>query len=189
MDDVGELLGYVVGVLEDLEIPYAIAGSVGAMAYGEVRGTTDLDVVVQIRAAGVPRLLERFPFPDFYVDLKTAQEAAASGGAFNIIYGHMKVDVFVASDELDLNQIRRARRLRTLGTEAQISPPEELIAKKLEYYDEGGSEKHLRDIAAMLRISLHEIDCERVSSYASQLHVTRLWEMVLKSLENVQEVS
>lgn len=34
-----------------------------------------------------------------------------------------------------------------------VAPPEYVIVRKLEFYREGGSEKHLRDIEAMLRVS------------------------------------
>ena len=32
-----------------------------------------------------------------------------------------------------------------------VAPPEYVIVRKLQFYHEGGSEKHLRDISAMLR--------------------------------------
>ena len=58
----------------------------------------------------------------------------------------MKVDFFVAGDAVEESQIRRRlRRLVLPGLEAWCSPPEELIAKKLSYYQQGASDKHLRD--------------------------------------------
>jgi hypothetical protein len=181
MERIDELLRYVVSVLEEREIPYAVAGSIGMMAYGEVRGTMDLDVVVRLTAADVGPLLARFPFPDFYSDASAAREAIRSGGTFNVLHDLMKVDLFPASDEVERNQVARARRLPTLGTEAMVSPPEELIVKKLEYYDSGRSDKHLRDIAAMLRVSSDSIDRERIGRYARRLQLAELWEMVMQS--------
>lgn len=65
-----------------------------------------------------------------------------------------------------------------------VSPPEELIVKKLEYYDSGRSDKHLRDIDSMLRVSAHSIDRDRIGEYARQLRLAELWEMVMKSWED-----
>jgi hypothetical protein len=39
-----------------------------------------------------------------------------------------------------------------------VAPPEYVIVRKLEYYREGGSEKHLRDIRSMLDTSPGAID-------------------------------
>jgi len=39
-----------------------------------------------------------------------------------------------------------------------LAPPEYVIVRKLEYYREGGSEKHLRDIRAMLAVSGELLD-------------------------------
>lgn len=182
MDDARELLARAVAVLEELEIPYAIAGSVGMMAYGEVRGTMDIDIVVRLAPEATSRLLAAFPFPEYYADPQTARDAMADGSTFNVIWGVVKIDFFAAQGEIDDQQIRRARRMPTLGTLAWVSPPEELIARKLEYYDIGGSDKHLRDIASMLRVSADSIDLERIRDYARRLHLERLWEEVLGAL-------
>lgn len=181
MERIDELLRYVVAVLEEEGLPYAVAGSVGMMAYGEVRGTMDLDVVVRLGAADVGPLLSHFPFPDFYADVSAAREAIRAGGTFNIVHDLMKVDVFPASDDIERNQVGRARRLPTLGTEAMVSPPEELIVKKLEYYDSGRSDKHLRDIAAMLRVSGETIDRRRIEEYVQRLRMAELWDLVMKN--------
>jgi len=183
-EELVELLDHTVRVLEEAAIPYAIGGSVGAAAYGEDRGTRDLDVVILISEQDVPRLLAGFPFPTFYSDLATAREAVRTGGTFNVIYGRAKVYFFAAKGFIERNQVQRAHRLPTVaGRRAQVSAPEELIAKKLESYDDGGSDKHLRDITAMLQSATVAIDRDRIASYAHQLHLSSLWEMVMKTAD------
>jgi len=49
--------------------------------------------------------------------------------------------------------LARARRLDVEGEPLVVAPPEYVIVRKLEYYREGGSEKHLRDIRSMLDTS------------------------------------
>lgn len=176
-----ELIDHTIRVLEDLEIPYAVGGSVGSMAYGDDRGTRDLDVVIHIGEDQVSTLLAAFPGPLFYADLHTARQAIRTGGTFNVIYGRAKVDFFAANGLVERNQVRRAKSLRTVGGRlARVSPPEELIAKKLEYYDDGGSDKHLRDIATILQSSTIPVDRERISDYARRLHLSELWDMVMR---------
>ena len=44
----------------------------------------------------------------------------------------------------------RRHRLDVGGTTIDRAPPEYVIARKLEFHREGGSDKHLRDIASMI---------------------------------------
>ena len=95
---------------------------------------------------------------------------ARTATQFNVIHpsSGMKVNFFVAGDPIEQSQLdRRLRRAVLPGVEAWCSPPEELIVKKLSYYWMGSSDKHLRDVAAMLRISPHQIDLPTVRRLAS----------------------
>jgi hypothetical protein len=56
-----DLLERLVAVLERLQIPYLITGSVAAMAYGEPRLTNDIDVVVDLDEAHVAPFAAQFP--------------------------------------------------------------------------------------------------------------------------------
>jgi hypothetical protein len=149
----------------------------------DVRGAApDLDVILLLRPEDLPPFLARFPRPDYYHDEAAALEAVRSGGQFNIIDNErgLKVDVFVAADAVSRQQIARARRLGTAsGGTAMFSPPEELILMKLKYYAFGWTEKHLRDVAAMLGTPGAEIDRERVAALAAEHGVTHVWEAVL----------
>lgn len=62
-EEILELIDHTIGVLEEIGVPYAIGGSVALSAYGDDRGTRDLDVVISIGEEEVPRLLAGFPFP------------------------------------------------------------------------------------------------------------------------------
>lgn len=60
--------------------------------------------------------------------------------------------------------------------------PEDLILSKLLYYQEGGSEKHLRDIAGMLAASPEKIDREYVRRWATELGVAEEWAAIAARL-------
>ena len=53
---------------------------------------------------------------------------------------------------------RRVRLPTASGREAWFIAPEDLILKKMYFYEEGGSDKHLRDIAGVLKISSERVD-------------------------------
>lgn len=57
---------------------------------------------------------------------------------------------------------------------------EDVILKKLEYYATGGSDKHLRDVSGILRISPGEVDREYVAEWARRLGVLEIWEAILR---------
>jgi hypothetical protein len=58
-----------------------------------------------------------------------------------------------------------------------------LVVKKLLYYQQGASDKHLRDIASMLRISPEQIDLGRVRDLAIGNNVGELLDRVLAAVK------
>lgn len=181
-----EFLADLVRRLESLDLAYALVGSIAAMSYGEPRATLDIDVVVVLDASGLDAMVPLFPPPDFYLSVEAAGAAVRSKSQFNVIHpaSGMKVDFFVAGDAIERSQIeRRLRRALLPGLDAWCSPPEELVVKKLLYYQQGASDKHLRDIAGMLRISPEEIDLDRVRRLAIDNRVGELLDRVVSTVD------
>jgi hypothetical protein len=82
--------------------------------------------------------------------------ARGQRGHFNLIHQAtgFKADVYLAGhDPLHEWALARARRLEVEGEPLVVAPPEYVIVRKLEYFREGGSEKHLRDIRSILDTS------------------------------------
>lgn len=180
-----EFLADLVGKLESHDLNYALAGSIAAMSYGEPRATLDVDVVIALDESETDAVASLFPPPEYYVSLDAARQAIRSRTQFNVIHptSGMKVDFFVAGDAIERSQIaRRLRRSILPGTEAWCSPPEELIIKKLAYYSLGGSDKHLRDIGSMLRISPEQIDRPRLRKLAADQRLDDLLDRVLEAI-------
>jgi hypothetical protein len=181
-----ELLGRVVRILEEQEITYLLVGSLASGVYGEPRLTHDIDVVLELRPDQVAQLCAAFPAPDYYVSEKAACEAVAGGSQFNVIHpaSGNKIDFMIArQDAWGRSQINRRRLEQILpGQPGYTAAPEDVIIGKLWYYREGGSEKHLRDVAAMLQVSGEEIDKEYINHWAQQLDLTEQWQAVLDRL-------
>ena len=80
-------------------------------------------------------------------------------------------------------QIERRRRESILPDRSgYIAAPEDLILSKLRYYREGQSDKHLRDVAAMMQVSGEEIDAQYIARWAAELHVSDIWQAILARL-------
>jgi hypothetical protein len=52
---------------------------------------------------------------------------------------------------------------------------EDIILKKLDYYREGHSEKHLRDIAEIFRISGSRLDLDYLREWVARLGLDEEW--------------
>jgi hypothetical protein len=48
----------------------------------------------------------------------------------------------------------------------------------------GGSEKHLRDIAGMLKLSRHPIDRDYVAQWAAKLDAMETWQLILDKVSD-----
>lgn len=176
-----DLLRLLVTRLEGARIRYALGGSIASMAYGEPRATLDIDVVVKLDPVQVDELLRLFPSPEFYASRERVMAVAEEGGSFNVIHpgSGMKIDFFVASDPIEERQIvRRIHKEVLPGLMAHFSPPEELILKKLQYLRDGGSEKHLRDVQAMLEISPETIDRSLLAELVDRFGLSDEWRRV-----------
>lgn len=189
--DQGELLAYVVDVLERQGITYLLAGSLASGVYGEPRLTHDIDVVVDLKPDQIAPLCEAFPHPEYYVSRQAAHEAVVRGGQFNVIHpaSGNKIDFMIARrDAWGKSQLERRRREQILPNRLGFTAaPEDVILAKLWYYQEGGSEKHLRDIASMLKMSGEEIDCEYINDWAGRLGFAEEWRLILDRLAEVKK--
>jgi hypothetical protein len=181
-----ELLERIVEVLTRLKIPYLVTGSVGAMAYGEPRLTNDIDIVAAIEQRHVDGLLAAFPDPEFYVSERMMLEAIRHRTQFNIIHpaSGLKVDIIVRKDTpFDKSRFSRFRRIMPAESyTANFAAPEDIIIMKMQYYREGGSEKHLRDITGILKISRDEMDVAHITEWSGRLGLTDIWETIVRKV-------
>jgi hypothetical protein len=181
-----ELLRFVVSALERLGIRYFVTGSTVTIFYGEPRFTNDIDIVVDLSADTVETFCRQFPGDDYYVSVDAAREAVRRHSMFNIIQPRsgLKVDVIVpAPTEFNRMRFERVRRVRAgEDWDAAFSSPEDAILMKMEFYLAGGSEKHLRDIASVVRTSGDAIDRAHIERWADRLGLADVWHAILERL-------
>jgi hypothetical protein len=60
--------------------------------------------------------------------------------------------------------------------EVYFAPPEYVILWKLEFFREGGGEKHLRDIRGMLLVSGETIDRDLLDRACAELGLSPQWQ-------------
>ncbi len=181
-----DLLKYLIHAFEKLGIQYFITGSMGSIFYGEPRFTNDIDVVVDIDERDVPRLVCSFPEGEFYINEDAIHDAIKHKRQFNIIHpsSGLKIDVIVSKkDDFDNSRFARKHRISPIeNTEANLSSPEDVIIMKMKFYKEGESEKHIRDITGMLKVSGDIIDRKYIEDWANKLGLQNIWKAIINKL-------
>ncbi len=177
-----DLIELFINPIHRNDIPYMVTGSVAGMIYGEPRLTNDVDVVVMLNSEQISRLHAIFPSPCYYCppdDVIFVENARSSRGHFNVI--HMdsgnKADFYIASTSLHLWGMAAKRLVDIDHSPIWIAPPEYVILRKLEFYREGGSQKHILDIRSMLLTSGELIDRDTIRSWCVRLGVEAQWSL------------
>src|SRR5437588_407921 len=97
-----------------------------------------------------------------------------TGSVAAIFYGEPRlthdVNFVVFLNRVDIQKLA--------GETISLAPPEYVIVRKLEYYREGRSEKHLRDIRSMLAISGEQLDRQALKDWVERRGVQAEWRLV-----------
>ena len=170
--------------LNQIGARYIVSGSVASILYGEPRLTNDVGFVVFLRDADIARLQEVFSPPAFYLppaEVVAAEMARPAKGQFNAIHADtgFKADFYMAGrDELNAWGFRHSRKVAYRGESITVAPPEYVILRKLEYFRAGGSDKHLRDIRAMLAVSGDVLDRSALNEWIQRRGLEAEWRLV-----------
>jgi len=175
-----DLIELFIRPLERASVEYMITGGVAAVIYGDPRFTRDVDLVLELDAEGTSDLLTAFDPGEFYLppaEVLSEEAARADGGHFNIIHHDtaLRADVYTAG-KVPLHRwaLDRVVRLRVGPGEISVAPIEYVVLRKLQYYRDSGSDRHLRDIAMMLRFSGDTVDRDSLGEWCGRLALDSL---------------
>ena len=183
-----DLTGLFIRPLESTAISYMITGGVASVIYGEPRFTRDIDIVLVLDPPDAARLASLFDGEAFYVpplDVMREEAARPEGGHFNIIHRDtaLRADVYLAGDTpLHAWAFGHRRRMQIGDLGIWVAPLEYVILRKLEYYRTSESDRHLRDIAVMLRISGDTLDVATLQGWLATLGLNELFEIARRYL-------
>lgn len=148
--------------LNQTQAPWMAVGSIASSVYGEPRTTLDVDLVILIGPGHASRFAAAFPDEEFYcppAGVIADESGRPERGHFNLLHHDtgFKADVYLAGrDDFQAWAMKNRRHLVVGEVPVWMAPPEYVIIGKLEFFREGGSEKHLRDIRGMLAVT--EVD-------------------------------
>lgn len=171
--------------LDQAGIRYVVTGSVAVIVYGDPRMTHDIDLVVELQRSQVTAFHEVFPDEEFYCpppEVIIVECARSTRGHFNIIHhtSGFKADIYpVGNDSLLAWALNNAHVFNFGGTRICVAPPEYVIIKKLEYFREGRSHKHISDIRGMLEAMPDLMTSNKLNTLITQQGLHEIWSMVI----------
>lgn len=138
---------------------FVIGGSVAAMLHGEPRATADVDLVLDAQADDAEAIIAVFPESDWYappIEVVRNELRRGSHGSFNVLHHAtgIKAALYPAgSDPLIRWALDHPVMVEAFGVPLPVAPAAYVAAMKLRWWEQGRSDKHLRDIRGMLAIS------------------------------------
>lgn len=166
---------------EACKVPYMVTGSVAGIVYGDPRLTNDVDVVLEIDPEGISQLTEAFPANEYYCppeEVIRLEAARDLRGHFNLVRNDtgFKADIYLmGSDPLHQWAMERKRCIELGHASLWLAPPEYVILRKMEFYQEGKSSKHITDIQAILKNMADQIDQKEIESMAKEKGLSEIW--------------
>ena len=175
------VFGQVIERLERSQIAYMVVGSIASLVYGEPRLTKDLDLVLALHPRDLLKLEQLFAGEDYYCPpIEVMTDELLRQGQCNLIHpaSGLKVDlIFRKNSEHSLEEFDRRRSILLWeGLVAQVASPEDVILKKLDYFREGQSQKHLQDIRGIL--ALTPVDEVYLRGGVTRLGLAKEWALV-----------
>jgi hypothetical protein len=181
---VPELFLVFIRPLNRLCVPYMVTGSTAAMIYGMPRLTNDIDLVVHLKLSDIVNFNKEFTADRFYVppeEVLSAEIARRQRGHFNLIDHEtgFKADIYLmGQDELHHWAMSKRIEYSIENEKIWIAPPEYIILRKLQYYQEGNATKHIDDIKNIIEISGSKIDLTFLREKATNLHLEKEWDLI-----------
>lgn len=186
-----DVLRYAIEALQARGVAYMLVGSMASGMYGEPRSTLDIDIVIDLRPEDVDWLCSSFPTPDFYMSRESVVAAIQRRKQFNVIHpaSGNKIDFMLSKftewGRLQLNR-RRAEEIFP-GLVGYAAAPEDIILSKMVYFQEGGSERQLRDCAGVMKVSKSKIDLEYLHEWAEKLNLAGTWQRLVAKVNEPDE--
>jgi hypothetical protein len=140
-----------------------------------------LDVVIDISPRDAGKIPQLFSEEEFYCPpLDVLRAEVVHHGQFNLIHqvSGLKIDMVIRKNTAHATtEFSRRRKMPFWQNhEAYVASPEDVVIKKLDYFREGGSEKHLRDIRGILAET--PLDQDYLTTWIRDLALQQQWQRV-----------
>lgn len=160
----------VTKLLQWLKIPYLVTGGVAVVVWGRPRYTADIDLVIELKKEKTKKFIAALA-KEGYIDEDVVNEAIKLQSEFNFIDNEsgMKVDFWILKDsDFDKSRLNRAVARIIFGQKVYFSSPEDLILKKMLWFNESKSNRQLEDIHSIMAIIKSQLDYNYLKKWAKK---------------------
>ncbi|MBW2065316.1 MAG: hypothetical protein JRJ03_10345 [Deltaproteobacteria bacterium] len=176
-----ESLQILLDRLDELGIPFMVAGSFASNAHGVPRVTQDADVIIETDLDRLLQLMDKLGH-EFYADPDSAREAFTGSRMLNIIHLEtgFKIDIILRKPRaFSLEEFRRRCKINFLGKDRWFATPEDTILTKLEWSKLGQSERQYEDALNIARVQGESLDLAYLARWSSELGLEDLLNRLL----------
>jgi hypothetical protein len=185
--DFAHFVRLVLDALDAIHLKYLVGGAVAVWAWGEIRTTRDLDLVIELPVEAIADLSRELAQRDMFVpadiilDILLTSRSDLAIDAIHMYSGY-KAELFLLrpGDAYRAQALER-RLLVDLGPtigEVWVHSPEDLILYKLRYFRISRQPKHVRDIASIMLTLGKELELDYITSWSERLDLTETWQEV-----------
>jgi hypothetical protein len=164
--------------LDQAGIAYMLSGSFASAYYGASRSTQDIDLVIAATPAQLRAFVQSLPSEEYYADLNAALEAYSHESLFNVIdlLTGWKIDLIMRkSRPFSQEEFRRRQVVNLKDVPLSVASAEDIIVSKLEWSKLAQSQRHIEDVAGILRIRWESLDHSYVEKWIVELGLEKQW--------------
>ncbi len=176
--NVAEVFRRITAALDQAGVRYMLTGSFASAYYGVPRSSQDIDLIIEATPAQVQAFIQLLPGGEYYVDLDTALEAQKQRSLFNVIdmLTGWKIDlIFRKSRPFSEEEFGRRKQVVVQGFAIFAASAEDVAVAKLEWAKLAQSQRHIQDVAGILRMSWESLDHAYLEKWIVELGLSTEW--------------
>jgi hypothetical protein len=168
--------------LNRADLAYMLTGSMASNYWGIPRTTHDLDFVIQLGPANIPKILAAFQ-RDYYLDEQAVRAAYQPPWQFNAIDSRsaLKIDFWLLQGGgFEQEMFRRRIRVPVFGETAWIAAKEDVILHKIYWHQITPSDRQLGDAAGVVAVQRANLDIPYLTECAARINGSAILRQLLE---------
>ena len=176
--NVAEVFRRITAALDQAGVSYMLTGSFASAYYGVPRSSQDIDLIIEATPARLQTFIKLLPSDEYYADLEMALEAQKRQSLFNVIdlLTGWKIDlIFRKSRPFSKEEFARRKQFILQGFAIFAASAEDVVIAKLEWAKLAQSQRHIEDVAGILRMRWDSLDHAYLEKWIFELGLATEW--------------